>query len=347
MNISRESIFLSSLRSFCMSFFAVLGIAICGFLIVFFVTLFKGSSSNTTSSTKLILASDAEGKKAMLPLHSPVILKINIEGLIGDRKNTSETVRTLLQDSREHFLKNGRVKGILLNVNTPGGCPTDSNGIYEALLEYRKRYNIPVFAFVDGTCASGGMYVTSAAEKIYATNVSIIGSVGVMLGPAFNFVDLLNQYGVQVKTITKGIDKGILQPFTNWDQINNASLENITSYLYTHFVDIVTKARPKLDKDLLINEYGAQVYAAPVAEKLGYIDDGNSSYSQALKELVKAAGIQPEEKYQVVEIRTHTSILKELIENKSSLPSSFLSRLFNLTTTNLNKHPFLYLYRFS
>lgn len=346
MNITRESIFLSSLRSFCSAFFAILGVAISIFLIVFAIVLFKAPSNANLTNSKPVIASDDKGHKDMLPLTSPVILKINIEGLIGDRKNTTDSIKTLLADSRQHFFKNNRVKGVLLYVDTPGGTVTDSNGIYEVLLEYKNRYNIPIYAFVDGTCASGGMYITSAADKVYASSISVIGSVGVIFGPAFNIVDLLNQYGVQVKTITRGKDKGLLYPFTNWKDTKDTSIENITSYLYEHFVDIVANARPNLNKDLLINEYGAQVYSSPEAEKLGFIEVGNSNYSQALKDLTKASGIEPDEKYQVVELRLHSSMLKELLNNKAFRFFSNLSKLFSFESMMTEKHsPFLYLYR--
>ena len=67
----------------------------------------------------------------------------------------------------------------------PGGAADDSVGIYRALCEYKKKYNVPIYAFVDGLCASGGMYIACAADKIYATPSSVIGSVGVIMGPLF------------------------------------------------------------------------------------------------------------------------------------------------------------------
>lgn len=65
----------------------------------------------------------------------------------------------------------------LVYINTPGGTVVDADGIYRALLEYKTKYDVPIYAYIDGLCASGGMYVALAADKIFASDVSLIGSV--------------------------------------------------------------------------------------------------------------------------------------------------------------------------
>lgn len=349
MNITRESIFTSSLRAFCTAFFSVLGLGACVLLIIIALSMFKNSSTTSASGTNMTIQRDADGNKDLLPLHTPAILKINIHGVIGDKRLTTKTVEAQLADSRENLLKSGRVKGILLHIDTPGGTVTDSNGIYEILMEYKKKYHVPIFAYVDGLCASGGMYISSAADKIYSSDVSIIGSVGVILGPAFNFLDLLNHYGVHVKMLSEGKDKTMLNSFGDWEKTSDVSLENITKHLYSHFVDLVCSARPRLNKELLVNEYGAQVYSAPEAENLGYIDVANSSYSSALRDLVKEAGILSDEKYQVVELKPHKTIIQEFFDVKLDESASLFSKILNLTFENqeTKKHPWLYLYKVS
>src|SRR5690606_22323692 len=115
-------------------------------------------------------------------------LQINVHGVIGDAKSGIDTkmAQNILLDSRTGDFKNERGKGILLHMNTPGGTVVDSDNIYRMLKTYKERYKVPVFAFVDGLCASGGMYISCAADKVYAGPASIIGSVGVIIGPFFN-----------------------------------------------------------------------------------------------------------------------------------------------------------------
>ncbi|MFI5264393.1 MAG: S49 family peptidase, partial [Candidatus Kapaibacterium sp.] len=90
-------------------------------------------------------------------------------------------------ESQEGDFKNNRVKGILLYMDTPGGYSTDSDTIYRLLMEYKKQYKVPIYAYVDGLCASGGMYIAITADKIMASDTSLIGSIGVIAPTFMNF----------------------------------------------------------------------------------------------------------------------------------------------------------------
>ena len=179
-------------------------------------------------------------------------------------------------------------------------------------MDYKKRYNVPIYSFTEGTCASGGVFVSSAAEKTLSTNLSMIGSVGVILGPVFNFSKLMEKVGVEAKTITEGKSKEILPFWKAWDADSGSELVPIAKQTYDVFVDTVIKARKGLSRDKLENEYGAKVFNAPTAEKHGYVEDGNASYGSALTELAKAANI--EGPYQVVRLKVHTNLLDTLIK---------------------------------
>ncbi len=223
----------------------------------------------------------------------------------------------MLLDSREGKLGNDRVKGILLQINTPGGFATTSGDIYQLLMQYKEKFKVPVYAFVNGLCASGGMYIACAADKIYATNSSTIGSVGVRLGPAFNVSETMEKAGVKAVTLTAGKDKDMLNPFRPWKEGEDDSLKAILASEYEEFVNVVASSRKSLGKEKLINEYGAQVYGGKKAQELGYIDESGASYVTAIAALAKAAGV--EEEYQVLQMEPHQSILKELSENKFNL----------------------------
>ncbi len=317
MHFTKESIFLSSIRSLCNALGAILGIFIAFLLAVFAISGLSNPEVLPEKSA-MSIAPDANGQRKMVPPHSPVVLKINNEGVIGLGKLTYENIQNILFDSREDMLGKNRVQAILLYVNTPGGEATNSVNIYEALLDYKKKYNVPIYAFVDGLCASGGMWICSAADKIYASPTSVIGSVGVRLGTNFNFTDLMSKVGIQSLTITEGKDKDALNPFRPWQPGEYASLINITKDLYELFVDVVTAARPNLNKEKLIQEYGAHVFLAKTAQNLGYIDVSDANYFQTLQALTAASTIQ-EQEYQVIELSRPESFFAQLAQNKLSL----------------------------
>lgn len=315
MEVRRESIFVSAVRALCNTFAGMIGVII-GLVILGIVIGSLAKPSLVSDKTQMVIAADANGNRELLPHSAPVILKINIHGVIGSRDLNSKTIMSQLLDSQEGALK-GRVKAVLLHINSPGGTAIDAHNIYTKLVEYKTKHQVPVYAYVDGLCASGGMMIACSADKILSGPLGVVGSVGVLMGPNFNFATLMEKYGVKQRTITKGIDKDMLSPYREWKPGEDQSLVNIVAYDYNVFVNLVANARPRLDKNKLINEYGAQVYDPVKAQEYGYIDDANSSYNSALSALVKEGEISGE--HQVVELKVIHPVLSGLIEGKSPI----------------------------
>ncbi len=320
MEFQRESVFDSALRTFCRMFFGVCAI----FLAMIMMSLLYNSLSTTTTSvetkTKVKYLPDAENRRELVATTAPVVLQINVHGVIGDSNSIdTERVKNILIESRTGTFKDNRVKAILLHLNTPGGTVVDSDNIYRMIKDYKQRYNVPVFAYIDGLCASGGMYVSCSADKVYAGPASIIGSVGVIIGPFFNLVEGLKSIGVKSQTITEGLDKDMMSPFRAWKENEDSSLKAVTAYFYQQFVNIVTEARPNMDKTRLVNEYGARVFDPIQAEAYGYIDQANASRDQALLDLLAAANIDSTKPYQVVTLEPKSEWINNLFNEKSPL----------------------------
>jgi signal peptide peptidase SppA len=347
MNFRKESIFVNAVRSFLSCFAAILGILIgvCVFFIgLMFIT---GPTVIPPKQCDILVAADANGKRDLLPATAPVVLKIDIKGIIGQGDLTVDNIQNLLWDSREGILQHGRVKAIFLNINSPGGVASDADGIYRALMAYKEKYQVPIYAFVENLCASGGMYIACAADKIYASETSIIGSVGVILGPNFNVSGLLDRYGVKALSITEGKDKDMLSPYRPWVPGEDASIRAITADLYETFVSIVAAARPQLDKTKLINEYGAQIYSTKKAQEYGYIDVADTTYYTAMTDLVKAAGLKDPNFYQVFQLQIPHSFIAALTETKLSLLQGKITHEFQIgpyINSELSGK-FLYLYQ--
>jgi protease-4 len=331
MNFTRESIFVGAVRSFCTSLATILGLAIGITLIVMGIGFVSGSQYLPPKSEPLIMP-DAEGDRTMLSGHSPAILRIDLKGVIGAGDLTSDKIENLLLDSREDFLNGNRVKGILLYINTPGGASDDCANIYQTLSAYKAKYNVPIYAYVDGMCASAGMYIACVADKIFSSPSSVIGSVGVRLGPVFNFYGTMEKVGVRSLTLTQGKDKDALNPFRPWGPDEGDDLKEIMAVLYDRFLTIVTTARPKLDKNKLINEYGANIFIAKQAQELGYIDDGDMDYSRSLSALANAAQIPETNKYQVVQLLPPRLFLNNFSQALS--PHKFLQSIGLASPTN-------------
>lgn len=230
-------------------------------------------------------------------------------------------------------------------MNTPGGTVVDSDSIYRQLNEYKARYKVPVYGYVEGLCASGGMFIASSTDKMFSSPSGIIGSVGVVIGPFFNVYDLMQKVGLQAKTITAGLDKDMLNPTRPWKEGESASIQAVTDFMYQHFVDVVTTGRPQIDRAKLIGQYGAQVYDCVKAEALGYIDVSMSSRDEALKALVQAANIEEGKPYQVVSLTPKNPWLSELVSGKSPLITGKMEHTFDCVQARIQTQP-CYLYKY-
>jgi protease-4 len=328
MEICRESIFVSMIRSFCKAFFSVIAIFLALFVISVVYALFS-SPFEPEEKTEVVILSDLNDELEVRGFNTPVVLRVNINGIVGEPlKLDSETIETILIDSNRGFLK-GRVKAILLYLNTPGGAVVDADNIYRMLKATKEKYKIPIYGYVDGLCASGGMYISCAADKMYANPTSVIGSVGVIMGPFFNFVEGLNKIGVSSQTITQGLDKDMMSPFRPWKPDEDASLRSIMAFFYHRFVDLVAATHPRMNKDLLVSEYGANVFDGPGAVQRGYIDIADAEYKTALGDLMTAANIDPSHPYQVVELRPKFNFFSQISSRAATLFSGKIEHHFN------------------
>ncbi len=343
MEAIRDSIFISSFRALCKSIGVIFGIFLALIPIFFFFSLFsKGGDISPT--TTLTFLPDANGSREIQAISTPVILQLTLHGIIGEGDLTGQVVNNQLIDSRSGLLKPDRVKALLLNLQTPGGTVMDSDTIYRLLLAYKEKYHVPIYAYVDGLCASGGMYIACAADKINAAPSSIVGSVGVVAGPFFNLKEAMTKLGINAETITQGKNKDSLNPFRTWKPDEDGVIKAITTYFYNQFLTIVTSARPQVTKEQLLQEYGAAIFDPIKAQEIGYIDNGNSSYLNTLKELLAAVDISEDTPYQVVELQPRKSWLETITSPDANSALSSLLQLLGFPKKSSVDSYFSYLY---
>lgn len=339
MKMIHESVFMSSLRAFFITFFGVLGIAVAVLVISLAgYGLFAATEEQSYPSEVKILP-DANGSRKKLGSNKPVLLQITVNGEIGKDKLTGKKVEEILLNSKGDAFSSNPVKGILLVINSPGGGVNDSDIIYRHLKEYKERYHVPIFAYVDGLCASGGYYIACASDKIYASNVSLIGSIGVLSWPPFmNVSDTLEKVGISSLTLSAGKGKDQMNPFRPWKEDEQSHYQALINYYYQQFVAIVAADRP-IDSEQLEDNLGARVYPSPQAQELGLIDESGATRSLVLTALAKEAGI--EGKYQVVGFEASSwwnKLFKE--EPRSPLFTGKVKHEFALPVSDGN--PFYY-----
>lgn len=275
----------TSLTAFFKTLCVIIGIGV-GFFVVSIGMSFLQTPMETYIQTTTVAYPCADGSTKMT---GPLIARINIHGVIGMGDLRIEKVQALLNATQKGIYQ-GRTKALLIHINSPGGGAVDSHDIYSALVAYKKRYKVPIYVYADGLCASGGMMIASAADKIIASPTTLTGSVGVILSPFFNVTGLMEKLGVTSKTIKEGKYKDELNPFRPWAPNEGAQMERITEAMYDVFVDVVAKGRPKLTKQRL-KELGASLFMSPRALQMGYIDQIAPTLSDALIHFAKESSL--------------------------------------------------------
>jgi protease IV len=202
---------------------------------------------------------------------------VKVDGLISsETKASADNVITALRKA----FKDKKTKGVILRMNTPGGSPVQSRYINREIVRLKEKYpKIPVYAVVMDICASGGYYIAVAADKIYADQGSVVGSIGVLIN-GFGFVDGMQKLGIERRLLTAGEHKGILDPFSPLQETDKAYIDGLLGEMHQQFIDTVKSGRgDRLQFQEHPEIFSGLFWTGEEAKPLGLIDDfGSSSY---------------------------------------------------------------------
>ncbi len=165
------------------------------------------------------------------------------------------------------------VKGILLEVDSPGGGITASDEIYRALRRFRdSSEGRVVVVFMRDLAASGGYYVAMAGDWLIAQPTTVLGSIGVIM-QSLNIKGLSEKIGVTDVTIKSGANKDLLNPFTDVDPAQRKLLQDMIDAMYEHFLGIVQASRPNIPAAELRALADGRLFVGPQAERLKLVDE--------------------------------------------------------------------------
>lgn len=182
---------------------------------------------------------------------------------------------------------NTSVKAIVLRINSPGGSVVASDEIYNELLKVEK----PIVVSMGEMAASGGYYISCAADKILANPSTLTGSIGV-IAQMPNVEELMEKIGVEVTTIKSGTHKDEGSPFREMTEEEKAIWQTIISESYEQFVGIVAKGRG-LSQEKVKELADGRIYTGQQAVELGLADQlGN--LPEAIDLAAELGGIEGE-----------------------------------------------------
>jgi protease-4 len=168
--------------------------------------------------------------------------------------------------------------GVILRINSPGGSPVQAGYVYDEIKRLRQEYpDIKLYAVITDMCASGGYYIASAADEIYADKASIVGSIGVLMD-GFGFVDAMKKVGVERRLMTAGEHKGILDPFSPLKPEETKHVQDLLDDIHQQFIQVVKEGRGDRLSDSP-QLFSGLFWSGEEGVKLGLVDGlGSSGY---------------------------------------------------------------------
>jgi protease-4 len=226
------------------------------------------------------------------------ILIIDITGTISDKKEykgfgLKEKISPLvrLKEALQKAEMDDDIVGVIVKINSAGGTVTASDIMYHELLGFKERKGIPLYASLMDIGASGGYYVASASDEIFAHPTTITGSIGVIV-LKFNVEDLFSKIGIDEESIKSGEKKDIMSPFRPLKADEKEIMQTIINQLHNRFIDVVVDGRNgKLTRQEVELLADGRIYTAEQAfkkgliDQIGYVDD-------AIEEMKKTLDIE-------------------------------------------------------
>ena len=211
------------------------------------------------------------------------IAVVDIDGVIVSPKTT---VRDL-----KKFADDDSVKAIILHLNTPGGGVAASEEIYQEVKRIRDEKKKRIVASIETVGASGGYYIASATNKIYADQGSVVGSIGAIMDWV-NYGDLMRWAKLKETVIKSGEFKDTGDPSRDLTPAERDYLQEIITNMRNQFVQAVADGRGMkyADIDGIAN---GRIWTGQQALALKLIDQ-IADFESAVKDTAKAVGIKGE-----------------------------------------------------
>jgi protease-4 len=220
------------------------------------------------------------------PLASRYTALVEMQGVIAPEEMASAD--NVIAGLRAAFEDKAAV-GVILRLNSPGGSPVQSRYIFDEIKRLREKYpDKSLYAVVTDICASGCYYAAAAADKIYASPGSMVGSIGVLMN-GFGFTEAMKKLGVERRLLTAGENKAILDPFSPLKPEDRRHAQQMLNNIHQQFIQAVRDGRGKALKESK-DMFSGLFWTGDQAKQMGLVDEFGSA-SQVAREVIKAEEI--------------------------------------------------------
>jgi protease IV len=208
---------------------------------------------------------------------------VDLDGVILD----SDTV---VQELKK-FGDDDSIKAIIIHVDSPGGGVAASEEIYREVKRIRDEKHKYIVSSISTVGASGAYYVSSATNKIYAVNGSVVGSIGV-IAEWVNYGDLMRWAKLKPEVLKVGALKDTGDPTRDMTPEERAYMQSLINNMYGQFVNAVADGRHQKPDDIKAIAdgrvwTGQEAYDMKLIDKIG-------DFQTAVEDTAKAVHISGE-----------------------------------------------------
>jgi protease-4 len=247
--------------------------------------------------------SDAVERNPKGPIGIVTIAGMIVDGKAGPGSAGGDTIAREIEDGVRHG-----IKALVVRIDSPGGSVLASERIRQALLDAKAK-KIPVVVSMGSVAASGGYWVATPGDFIYAEPSTITGSIGVF-GIIPSFQGTLQKLGIGadgVKTTPLSGEPDLLKgPSPEASQLIQSGVNS----MYGRFLAIVAASRHKTPQQIDAIAQG-RVWDGGTAHQLGLVD-GFGGVDEAVAKAAQLAGLGKERGVRYLE--PPKSFRQELIE---------------------------------
>ena len=211
--------------------------------------------------------------------------------------------------------ENPAIRAIVLRIDSPGGSPTASESIHRAVEWAQTRHKKKVVVSMGNLAASGGYWVASGADRIYAMEATLTGSIGVV-GGKINAAGLWNKLDVNWDGIKYGKNSSMMSPNSPFSPSEQAQFEATLDSTYAAFINHVAKGR-KMTVEQAEAVAKGRVWTGRQALKAGLVDE-IGGLDTVLDQLAKDYKVGTRDKLTITHLPAPTDTLELLLQMLSA-----------------------------
>lgn len=312
----------------------VLGLVIAA--VIFVAVGIISVTTNTISGlvSKATSAFDSGDYGCDMPYNESFVAVIDISGTIQATPESTDVFgnaysydHSAIMSLVDQLIDNEDNVGIILTLDTPGGTVYESDELYLKLMEYKETTGRPIWAYMESMCCSGGYYIASASDEMYANRNAWTGSIGVIISTT-NYSGLFDKLGIEEINIVSGGNKDMGHSGKPMSDEAKSIYQSLVDESYEQFVEIAANGRDMSVSDMKKLADG-RIYSANQAKECGLIDDV-MSYEDFISYVEGQVGLDTTIYYPDYYYDTYfTSIFGKYAETQSKSDMEMVEELIN------------------